>query len=258
MQPIHTAFSLQDKVAVVTGASRGIGAAISRQLGEMGAHVVLADLLDDVEETARTMSTDGLSTEAEHIDVTRTASVDELADRIASRHGRIDIAVANAGISYEAETATHSDEEWSRVMAVNLDGVFRTVRAFGNVMLAQGGGSIVAISSIAGVKAVRPELHAGYDVAKAGVAHLCKVVGVEWAKRNVRVNAVGPGYTNTPMLQQVGIERPEVMARWIDDIPMGRLLEPAEVAAAVAFLASDAASGITGHLLMADAGYSSA
>lgn len=258
MQTANTVFSLEGKVAVVTGASRGIGEAISRQLGQMGAHVVLADLLDEVEETAKRLSSDGISAEAERVDVTSTASVDELAQRIADKHGRVDIAVANAGISYEADTATHSDEEWSRVMAINLDGVFRTVRAFGNKMLSQGGGSIVAISSIAGVKAVRPELHAGYDVAKAGVAHLCKVVGVEWAKRNVRVNAVGPGYTNTPMLQQVGIERPEVMERWIDDIPMGRLLEPAEVAAAVAFLASDAASGITAQLLMADAGYSSA
>jgi NAD(P)-dependent dehydrogenase (short-subunit alcohol dehydrogenase family) len=258
LQHIDNPFSLAGKVAIVTGASRGIGAAISRQLGELGAHVVMADLLDEVEATAKRLSSDGLSAEAQRIDVTSTASVNDLAQRISQKHGRVDIAIANAGISYEAETAMHSDEEWSRVMAVNLDGVFRTVRAIGNIMLEQGGGSIVAISSIAGVKAVRPELHAGYDVAKAGVAHLCRVVGVEWAKRNVRVNAVGPGYTNTPMLQQVGIERPEVMARWIDDIPMGRLLEPAEVAAAVAFLASDAASGITGHVLMADAGYSAA
>ncbi len=178
--------------------------------------------------------------------------------RIKAKHGRVDIVVANAGVAYESNTENHSDDEWRRVMSINLDGVFYTVRAFGNIMLDQGKGSVVAISSIAGVKAVRPELHAGYDVTKAGVAHFCKVVGVEWAERGVRVNAVGPGYTNTEMLQKVGIEQPEVMAQWIDDIPMSRLLEPAEIARAVAFLASDAASGITGQLLMADAGYSSA
>lgn len=251
-------FSLEGRVAVVTGSARGIGEAISQQLGEMGAHVVMADLLEIVDDTAAKLAGEGLSTESDRVDVTSSQSVDDLAARVKAKHGRVDIAVANAGISYEAETAEHSDEEWSRVMSINLDGVFRTTRAFGKIMLGQGKGSIVAISSIAGVKAVRPEFHAGYDVAKAGVAHLCKVVGVEWAERGVRVNAVGPGYTNTPMLQQVGIERPEVMARWIDDIPMSRLLEPAEIAQAVAFLASDAASGITGQLLMADAGYSSA
>lgn len=251
-------FSLEGKIAVVTGAARGIGEAISRQLGEMGAHVVMADMLDVVDETARKLGDEGLSTEGERVDVTSSQNVNELAKRVNAKHGRVDIVVANAGVAYESTTEDHSDEDWRRVMSINLDGVFYTARAFGNIMLDQGGGSIVAISSIAGVKAVRPELHIGYDVTKAGVAHFCKVAGVEWAARGVRVNAVGPGYTNTEMLQKVGIEQPEVMARWIDDIPMSRLLEPAEIAQAVAFLASDAASGITGQLLMADAGYSAA
>ncbi len=251
-------FSLEGRIAVVTGAARGIGEAISRQLGEMGAHVVMADLLDLVDETASKLADEGLSTEGERIDVTSSQSVQDLANRVKTKHGRVDIVVANAGVAYESSTENHSDEDWRRVMAINLDGVFFVARAFGNIMLDQGKGSIVAISSIAGVKAVRPELHIGYDVTKAGVAHFCKVAGVEWAARGVRVNAVGPGYTNTEMLQKVGIEQPEVMARWIDDIPMSRLLEPAEIAQAVAFLASDAASGITGQLLMADAGYSAA
>lgn len=251
-------FSLDGKIAVVTGAARGIGEAISRQLGEMGAHVVMADMLEVVDETARKLGDEGLSTEGERVDVTSSQNVNELAKRVNAKHGRVDIVVANAGVAYESTTEGHSDEDWRRVMSINLDGVFYTARAFGNIMLDQGGGSIVAISSIAGVKAVRPELHIGYDVTKAGVAHFCKVAGVEWAARGVRVNAVGPGYTNTEMLQKVGIEQPEVMARWIDDIPMSRLLEPAEIAQAVAFLASDAASGITGQLLMADAGYSAA
>lgn len=251
-------FSLEGRIAVVTGSARGIGEAISWQLGQMGAHVVMADMLDVVDETARQLASEGLSTESERVDVTSTASVHELADRVREKHGRIDIVVANAGVAYESTTEEHDDETWRRVMDINLDGVFRTTRAFGNIMLDQGKGSIIAISSIAGVKAVRPEIHAGYDVSKAGVAHLCKVVGVEWAKSGVRVNAVGPGYTNTEMLQRVGIEQPEVMSRWIDDIPMGRLLEPSEIAQTVGFLASDAASGITGQLVMTDAGYSAA
>ena len=249
-------FDLTGKVVVVTGASRGIGEAISRQLAELGAHVVMADVLDLVDETSKGFNAEGLSTESTLVDVTQSASVQALVDQVVARHGRVDVLVANAGIAYEARTEDTTDEQWRRVMSINMDGVFYCVRAFGTEMLKAGKGSIIALSSIAGVKAVRPEFHSGYDVTKAGVAHLCRVVGVEWASRGVRVNAVGPGYTNTKMLQEVGIQQPEVMARWIDDIPMHRLLEPSEIASAVSFLASDAASGITGQLLMADAGYS--
>ena len=117
-------------------------------------------------------------------------------------------------------------------------------------------GAIVAISSIAGVKAVRPEVHVGYDVSKAGVAHMCRVLAVEWAKSGVRINAIGPGYTDTEMLAEVGRTSPEVMALWLDDTPYGRLMKPEEIASGVAFLVSDAASGVSGQLLMVDGGYS--
>jgi NAD(P)-dependent dehydrogenase (short-subunit alcohol dehydrogenase family) len=251
-------FSLSGRVSVVTGASRGIGEAIARQLGEMGSHVVLADISNEVHETAERLVRDGLSAQGAIVDVTSPASVESLVTKVIEQHKKVDVLVANAGVAYESPTESHTDLDWRRVMSINLDGTFYCVRAFGQRMLEAGSGSIVGISSIAAVKAVRPEIHAGYDVTKAGVTQLCRVVGVEWAKRGVRVNAVGPGYTNTKMLQEVGIKQPEVMSRWIDDIPMGRLLEPHEVAAAVCFLASDAASGITGVTLMADGGYSAA
>ncbi len=249
-------FSLKGRVALVTGAAGGMGEAISRQLGQMGAHVVLADISAGVHDMAATLAAEGLSTEALTFDVTSSASVDAMTAAVVQRHGRVDIAIANAGMSYDVATEDHTDDQWRRVMAINLDGVFYTIRAFGRQMLAQGSGSIIAISSISGVKHVRPEKHLGYDATKAAVAHMCKVTGCEWAARGVRVNAVGPGYTNTKMLRDVGMSQPEVLAQWLGDTPVRRLMEPAEIAQTIGFLASDAASGITGQLIMVDGGYS--
>lgn len=247
---------LDGQVAVVTGAARGIGEAIAAHLGALGATVVLTDMSRTVEETAHRLSLNGLRTDALIADVTDPASMTNAAVTIAARHGAASLLVANAGLSYEADPLTHGLNEWHRAIAVNLDGTFHTIQAFAPAMVERGGGSIVVMSSIAGVKAVRPEKHVGYDVAKAGVAHMARVLGVEWAARGVRVNAVGPGYTDTEMLASVGSAQPDVLRQWIDDMPIGRLLRRDEIAAAVAFLLSDAASGITGHLLMADGGYS--
>jgi NAD(P)-dependent dehydrogenase (short-subunit alcohol dehydrogenase family) len=253
-----TLFRLDGRIAIVTGAARGIGQCIAQALGQLGASVVLADKLPLVHETAATIARSGASAEGVVLDVTDRATVDAAIDGVAARWGKIDALVANAGWSYEDESVNHTDENWLQAMDINLNGVFYTIRRTGRHMVAQGSGAIVGISSIAGVKYVRPEHHVGYDVAKAGVAHMCRVLGCEWAPSGVRVNAVGPGYTDTEMLAEVGRTRPEVMQRWIDDIPMRRLLKREEIASSIAFLLSDAASGITGQLIMVDAGYSAA
>jgi NAD(P)-dependent dehydrogenase (short-subunit alcohol dehydrogenase family) len=251
-------YSLEGKVAFVTGAAGGIGSAITERLCGLGAHVILSDAVERVESAAKEWAAKGYKTSALRLDVTDSAAVEKAAADLNKQFGRVDILVANAGVAYEASTAAHSDEDWLRCMNINLNGVFYCVRSFGKRMVERKSGSIVAISSIAGVKAVRPELHAGYDVSKAGVAHLCRVVGVEWATSGVRVNAVGPGYTETEMLKKVGLAQPAVMKAWIDDIPMRRLLQPHEIASTIGYLVSDAASGITGQVIMTDAGYSAA
>lgn len=247
---------LKGKVIIVTGAARGIGEAIAQAACRNGAHVVIADLAGAPEAAAR-LREDGYLASGMQVDVTDSSAVDALIDTVVRQNGRIDGFVANAALVNSSAMLDHSDEEWRSVMSVNLDGVFYSVRAAGRHMVQAGSGAIVIISSIAGVKAVRPEVHAAYDVSKAAVAHLARVVGVEWARSNVRVNAVGPGYTETEMLKAVGIANPEIMAKWLEDMPTGRLLKPHDVANVVAFLLSDASTAINAQLIMADSGYSS-
>lgn len=248
--------NLSGKVVVITGAAGGIGAACARFICEIGGHVVVADRNGARDAVVAALSAEGLSVEAAELDVTDRAATDALIDGVCERHGRLDGFVANAAVNAGGSFITHTDEEWRRVMSVNLDGVYFGVRAAARRMTERRTGSIVILSSICGVKAVRPEVHAAYDVSKAGVAHLAKVVGCELAKTGVRVNAVGPGYTETSLLMDFLADHPDFGERWLDDIPMGRLLKPEEIAGTVGFLLSDLSSAITAQLIMADGGYS--
>ena len=243
MIPEH---DLSGRLAVVTGGAAGIGRAICEVLAEAGASVVIADRnLASATETA-----DRIGGTAIALDVTDADACEDAALQLASAQGPVSILVNNAGIVQNAPALSVDLADWRRVIDVNLHGVFHTARAFGRHM---SGGSVVNISSICGEVAVHPQPQAAYNAAKAGVNLLTKSLAVEWAGR-VRVNAVAPGYTATE-LTLLGRSRPEWFETWLAGIPAGRLAQPREIALAVAFLASDAASYITGTVLTVDGGY---
>lgn len=253
MKELIDRFRLDGKTALITGASQGIGAACAMALAEAGAHVVLtARNLEALEQTAATIRNSGGSAECAVLDVTDTVAV----DTAAKKFSKVQILVANAGIAQSGCAAEEvSDELLEEVFNVNLKGVFRCCRAFGNNMLAQGSGSIVVIGSISAQISNTPQNQSYYNASKAAVHQLTKSIAAEWAGRGVRVNAIAPGYIITPMTAY-GIENdPEMAAKWQQLTPMGRFGQPEEVASIALFLASQAASYMTGSVVVADGGY---
>ncbi len=249
-------FRLDGRVAVVTGGGQGIGYACAQALGEAGATIVVGEI-DPARAAAAETNLRGLGIAAhgETLDVTSSASVAALAERVRTTHGGAQILVNNAGIAIsEVAAEDTTDALWRKHMDVNLDGVFFCCREFGRLMLDAGRGSIVNMGSMSGFIVNKPQEQCSYNATKAAVHHLTKSLAAEWASRGVRVNAVAPTYIATP-LTLFGKEKPEMFQTWLDMTPMGRLGEPEEIASTVLFLASDAASLLTGSIVQADGGY---
>lgn len=249
-------FKLDGKTALVTGAGQGIGLACAEALAEAGAKVVIADRDPKLADSGRaSLKAKGLDAEIVIMDVTDSGRVAEVADELAARYGGIDILVNNAGIARSETPAEQvTDEHWLNVVDVNLNGTFWCCRAFGKHMLGAKSGSIVNIGSMSGFIVNKPQEQSYYNASKAAVHHLTKSLAAEWGARGVRVNAVAPTYIATPLNAFVK-NSPKMYDAWIGGTPMARMGEVEEIASVVLFLASDAASLMTGSIVLVDGGY---
>jgi gluconate 5-dehydrogenase len=247
-------FSLSGRVALVTGASRGLGLAMAEALADHGALVVINGR-DRValEDAARRISRDGRRIATAAFDVADASASRAAVEAIGKAHGRLDILVSNAGIQHRVPLVEWSDADFDRVIAVNLTGCFRLARDAARLMLAQRHGRIINTGSVAAILG-RPTIHA-YVAAKAGLHGLTRSMAAELGRHGITVNAIAPGYFATELNQALLAD--EKFTSWVESrTPAGRWAKPEELGGAVVFLASDAASYVNGHVLAVDGGLS--
>jgi 3-oxoacyl-[acyl-carrier protein] reductase len=240
---------LSGKVAIVTGASRGIGRAIAETLASRGAQVVAAARGDNAAEATAAIQAAGGRCEAVSVDVRDAASVAAMVAGVLDRHARIDILVNNAGIARDQLMLRMKQDDWDQVIASNLTSAFTCVQAVLKPMIKQRAGRIISISSVVGQMGNAGQ--ANYAASKAGLIGFSKAMAREVASRNITVNVVAPGLVETDMTKAI---TDKAQADWASAIPLGRLGAPREVAAAVCFLASDEAAYITGQVLAVNGG----
>lgn len=246
-------FDLTGRRAIVTGAGRGLGRAFALALAQAGADVALAartesDVVEAAEEIA---AATGRRTAAIRADVTVRSDVERMVAETVDRLGGVEILVNNAGVAIHRPSLEVPDTEFRQVFDINVHGVWLCSTIVANRMR-DNGGVIVNIGSISALIVNRPQWQPAYNASKAAVHQLTKSLAAEWAPHNIRVNALAPGYVKTEMAP---VDRPEFRQHWIEDAPMRRYALPAEIAPSVVYLASDAASFMTGSVLVIDGGY---
>jgi 3-oxoacyl-[acyl-carrier protein] reductase len=242
-------FDLNGKIAIVTGASRGIGRSIAEMLAGQGAHVVAAARGHNASVTADGIKEAGGKADEATLDVTDAASVDALVSAVLERHGRVDILVNNAGIARDQLMLRMKREDWDAVIETNLTSAFSCVQAVLKPMIRQRAGRIVSISSVVGQMGNAGQTN--YAASKAGLIGFAKALAREVASRGITVNVIAPGMVDTDMTRAVN---DKAQVDWAAQIPLGRLGTADEVAAAACYLASDEASYITGHVLAVNGG----
>ncbi len=253
MSEAKLSWGLQGKVSIITGAANGIGQACARLFAQQGAKVVLADIQDAPGQAlAQELVAQGHQASFVHCDVGIKADVDALVEQVMQQHGRIDVLVSNAGIFKASPFLEVSESDFDEVLRVNLKGAFLMGQAAARAMKTTGGGAIVHMSSVNGVMAI-PEI-ASYNVSKGGINQLTRAMALALADDGIRVNAVAPGTIATELARQAVLTSDAARRKILSRTPMKRLGEPEEVARAVAFLASDASSYITGEILTIDGG----
>jgi NAD(P)-dependent dehydrogenase (short-subunit alcohol dehydrogenase family) len=241
MDPLSE-FRLDGDVAVVTGGASGIGRAVAVAFAAVGARVAVFDLAATGED-------------AYAVDVADEAQVKAAFAKVATKHGRVDILFNNAGIAVRQPTAELTLDDWNKVVAVNMTGVFLCAREAARHMLASGrGGRIVNTASIMGISGGGLYPNISYQATKGAVVNMTRALAVEWARQGIRVNAIAPTWVRTPLTRAI-TEKPELVHRIELLTPMGRLAEPGEMVGAVLFLASRASAMVTGHVLAIDGGF---
>lgn len=241
---------LKGKTALVTGSARGIGKAIAERLASLGAKVVISDVLADMaESTARELREKGFEAIALRTDVTSAPDVERTVEEILVKFGTLDILVNNAGITKDALMVRMSEEDWDRVLNINLKGAFLVTQASAKIMMKQRSGRIINISSVVGRMGNAGQ--ANYSASKAGLIGFTKSAAKELAGRGITVNAIAPGYIATEMTEKLPQAAKDA---FLNNIPLKRAGTPEDIARVVAFLASDDASYITGQVIGVDGG----
>jgi len=248
-------FDLKGEKAIVTGGGQGLGREMALALAEAGADVAVVQRRVEVaEKTAEEIRKLGRDSFAMKVDVSKAEDAKNMVEAVKDRFGKIDILINNAGVDHHVSAVELTEEDWDRMIDINLKGEFLGCQMVGREMIKQRKGSIINIASICAFIVVRPQLQVHYDVAKAGVAQLTRCLAMEWAKYNIRVNAIAPGYMKTPMLAR-NLGPGKIGEQWVKLTPMGRLGEPYEIKGLALFLASKASSFITGSTILMDGGY---
>jgi len=250
-------FNLNSRVSLVTGGAGGIGEEICKALLEANSKVILADI-DEIKskKIVKKLKKNSNKIEFFNLDSTSEKSILDLKKFIISKYKKLDILINAIGICRNKDAQKVTNKEWDEVININLNSMFYICREFGKLFIKQRKGNIVNIGSNSGLIVDRPQPQASYNASKAAVHQLTKSLACEWAKYNIRVNAIAPGYVATKMTL-LGRNKPEWFKYWIDMTPMRRLAKPEEIASAVLFLASDSSSYCTGTILSVDGGYTS-